>query len=98
MQSGDRGRRFLRREALAHHGFDLRPEMGVALALHVARSENAIGPGSLGTLDGVLAVIHKEVSENQSLRRIGGNDLRLTMDDTVSLIKIDGLGDVVGDD
>lgn len=72
--------------------------MGVALALHVARSEDAISPGSLGTLDGVSPVIHKVISEDQSLRRIGGNDLLLTVDDTVSLIKVDGLGDVVRND
>jgi len=46
----------------------------------------------------MLLVIHAVISEDLSLRRISGRDSSPAMDDAVRLIKIHGLGDVVGDD
>jgi len=57
-----------------------------------------VEPGSLWTLDGVLLVVDEVVSKNVCLGRISSFDLRAAVDDAMRLIKIDGLGDVVGND
>lgn len=88
----------MRFQAVADHVFDLGPETRVAFTLHVAGSEEAIGPGSLGTVDGVLAVIDEIVSQDFGLFGICGDDLTAAVDETVGLVEVDGLRDVVGDD
>lgn len=88
----------LRREAPANHGFDFRPEMGVAFTLHVAGSNPAIEPGSCGTANGMLAVIDQIISEDFGAMGIGGDDVAAAMNEAVGLKKVDGLIDVGGDD
>jgi hypothetical protein len=89
-------RRTWRREAFPHHGFDPRPETRVAFALHVAGSKHAVNPGSLRALDWIFPVIGEVIPQNFCLRGISGRDLRPAVDDAMGLIKIDGLGDIVG--
>ena len=86
----------LSNHVLSHQGFDLRPEAGIALALHVVRGEDPVDPGSLRALHGSFAVIDAVVPQYVSFGGIGGHDLRAAMDQTVRLVKIYGLGNVAG--
>ncbi len=57
-----------------------------------------VKPGIFRARDRSLLVIDAVVSQDGGLCRIGCRDLRPSVDQAVRLIKIDGLGDVVGDD
>jgi len=64
----------------------------------VSGSEDAVIPGSVGTIDVGFFVIGEIVSEDLGLGRIGGFDRGAAMDNAVRLIEIYRLSDVVGDD
>src|SRR5258708_32249175 len=81
-------------QSLPHHAFDLRPDAVIALTLHVACGKNAAEPGRLRALDWILLVILPVISQDLSLRGIGGRDLGPAMKDAVGLIEIHGRGDV----
>jgi hypothetical protein len=95
---GKRGGVSARRQSLFNQVSNLQPEIRVAFALHVAGGEDAIPEGILGALDGIFLVIHEEVSQDFSLRRIGRDYVPASVNDPFGLIKVDGLGDVVWDD
>jgi hypothetical protein len=87
-----------KREALEDQVFDSRPEFRIAFALHVAGGEKAVGPGSFGAFDRLLAVVGQVVAQDFSFGGVGGGDARASMDDSVGLIKIDGCRDIAGND
>ena len=60
--------------------------------------EEAVCPGSVGAFDGSFLVIDEVVAEDLSFRGIGGDDLRLAVDDAMGLVEVDGLGDIVRND
>ena len=70
--------------------------MRIALALHVAGSECVVQPGILRALHRSFFVIHTVISQDFSPLRIGGGDLTSAMNDALSLIKVHGGGDVIG--
>jgi len=80
---------------LLDHGLDLRPEVGIALALHVAGGEDAVPPRSFGALDVILFVIEEVVAQDFGPGGINGGDVATAVDDALSLIKIHGLGYVI---
>jgi len=88
----------LRGEALLDQVFDLRPEVGIALALHMAGSEDSVPPRGAGAGNGSFLVIHEVIAQNFSSGGIGRSDLAATVDDAVDLVKIYGFGDIVGND
>jgi hypothetical protein len=77
---------------------DLRPEAGIALALHMAGGESALEPRCSGARHGSLLVVEAVVAENPGFGIIGGGDLGAAVDQAMRLIKIHRGGDVVGDD
>lgn len=83
---------------MADQVFDLGPEVGVALAFHVAGGEYAIAPGGVGTIHRSFLVVHEEVAEDLSFGGIGGGDTAASVNDAVGLVEIYGGGDVVGND
>jgi len=90
--------RGLRSEAFSYHASDLRPKAGIALALHVAGSEDSLPPGGFGAFDRSLFVIDAVVPEDLSACGIGGSDLATAVENARGLIKIYGLGNVIGND
>ena len=78
--------------------FDLRPEVGIALALHVAGCEDAVPPGGFGALDGSFLVIHTVVAEDVGSGGVGGGDLALAMNNALGLVEVYGFSNVVGND
>lgn len=86
------------RHALANQVLDLRPEAGVALALHVAGGEGVLEPGGSGAGDGGFLVVEAVVAEDLGFGIIGGGDFGAAVDQAVGLVKICRGGDVVGDD
>lgn len=85
-------------EAVLNHGFNFRPEVRIALALHVAGGNQAIKPGSCRAIDRMLAVIDQVISEDFGSVRIGGENAAAAVNKAVGLIEVDGLMDVRGDD
>src|SRR5579862_8453068 len=71
--------------------------MRIALALHVAGSEGALEPDGFSTPGGGFAVIEAVVAENVSLGIVGGADDRSAMNQTMRLIKVGGIFNIVGD-
>lgn len=78
--------------------FDLAPEVGIALALHVSRNKDPLEPGSAFALDWGFSVIKKIVAEDVGSGGISGRDLGPAADDAVRLIEICCGHDVVGND
>jgi len=72
--------------------------MGIAFTLHVVGSKDAVEPGSFRALDGMFFVIDEVVAQDFCLGGVSGGDLWAAVDEAMRLIKIDGLGDVVGND
>jgi len=70
----------------------------IAFALHVPGSEEAIRPRSSWAVDWSFFVVHAVVAQNRGLGGIGGKDLAPAVDNACCLIKVHGLGDVVGND
>src|SRR6202162_2683141 len=70
-------------ESLPHHVFDLRPDVRIALALHVPGSEGAVEPGGLAALDRSFFVIRAEIAEDFCPLRIGGHNLTASVDDAI---------------
>lgn len=83
---------------LLDQGFNTRPELGVAFALHVAGGEDAVPKRVFGALRGTLFIVHEVVSQNHSLCRVGRDDSAAAMDDAFGLVEVDGFGNVVWDD
>ena len=93
------GLRFeFRLETLTHQGFDLRPQAGIALALHVAAREVPLEPCRSGAPDWRFPVIETIVAENLGLRIVGGGDAFATVEKAVGLVEIDSGHDIFGDD
>jgi len=88
----------VREQPLADQIFNLRPQPRIALTLHVAGSEEAIEPGSLGAGDGIFAVVDQIISKDSGSRRVGRLDAAAPVNQAVRLIKVDGLGDIIGND
>jgi hypothetical protein len=80
---------------LRHQGFDLRPKVRIALALHVARGEDSVPPGGLSALDGSFLVINPVIPQDFRLCGIRCRDLATAMDNALRLIKVHRFGDVV---
>ena len=80
---------------LRHQGFDLRPKVRIALALHVAWGEESIPPGGFGAVDGSFLVVDAVIPKIVGLCGIGGRDLATAMDNALRLIKVHRFGDVV---
>src|SRR5580704_7557222 len=81
---GDRGDGGL--HVLANQLLHLSPQMRVALTLHVAGSECAIGPGRRLTLDWIFLIVEAIVTENFCLRVVRRSDLGAAMDEAVRLV------------
>ena len=76
--------------------FDLRPEVRVAFALHMAGSDDTVPPGSFGALHRSFLVVDQVVAKNFSFAGIDRFDLPPAMDNAFGLIEVRGLGDVIG--
>ena len=67
-------------------------------ALHVAGGEDAVPPGGFRAVHRTFLVIDAVVAEDFGLSRIGGGDLAAAVNEAFGLIKVDGFGDVIGND
>ena len=81
----------------ANQIFDAMPDPLVAFDFDVAAHEDAGVPGILGAGDRVGAVVEIKITENLRSRGVFGDDFLLAADQALVLVKIGGVGDVVGD-
>src|SRR5450631_4947349 len=87
----------LRFQALAYEAFDLCPQAGIALALHVAGREGTLEPGASHALHRRLLIVKTEVPEDLRLRIVGGGDACAAMDQPMRLIEVRRGGDIFRD-
>jgi hypothetical protein len=73
---GGKQRKFLRfrLQSLADEGLDLSPEMGIALALHVAGRESPVEPRHAFALYRVRSIVEPDVAQDLSLAIVGCPD------------------------
>jgi hypothetical protein len=88
----------LRRQLLTNEAFDLIPKVRVALALHVVRRYSAIEPRHAITLHGILVIIEAVVAQDLSFGIVGGMNFAASVQNSMWLVEIGGLDDIVGND
>jgi len=88
----------LRLRPLQQEIVDLRPEMRIALALHVAWGEGPVKPGSSLALNRSLPIVETVIAENLSLGLVSSGNMRAAMDDAMRLVEVRGSDDIFGDD
>jgi len=88
----------LRIKLLADKVFNLTPEVRIAFALHVIRRNFAVEPRHAFTPGGILLVIEAVVAEDLRLGVVSSPNFLASVQNSMRLIKISGLDDVVGND
>lgn len=83
---------------LQQHVFDQRPQVRIALALHVAGSEETLHAGLVRARNRIFLVIDAVIPQNLGLRRVGGGNLCPAVENAMRLIKVHGLRDIAGND
>ena len=88
----------LRIKLLADKVFNLTPEVRIAFALHVIRSNFAVEPRHAFTAGGILLIVEAVVAEDLRLGVVGSPNFLASVQNSMRLIKISGLDDIVGND
>ena len=77
----------MRLHLLAHQTFDLSPQAGIALALHVAGREDPLEPGRSHALHWIFLIVKAVVPEYLRLRIVGGSDLSAAVNQSMRLMR-----------
>src|SRR5580698_351539 len=89
---------YCRGQRLLHQIFYPRPQMGVALALGVSRSDEAVIPRQVLALHRIFSIVEPVVAQNLRFSGIGGHNLRPAFDDSMGLVEVDRSRHVVWND
>src|SRR5215467_14001891 len=83
--------------ALPHQILHFRPELRIALALHVAGCDDAIKPGKPFAPHRLFPVVEAVIAEYVGFGFVCGPNVLSAMDEPMRLIEIDGRGYIIGD-
>ena len=72
--------------------------MRIALALHVAGSEETLDTGLVGARDWIFPVVDAVIPQNFGFRRVGGRNLFSAVEDAMRLVEVHRLRDVARND